>query len=106
MSDAPATQVTVAAPGHVVVSSPLTFATARRACAAGIECFTRDGSSQIVVDCAGASRADSAGLAVLIEWRRWATQHGRHLTFANLPVQISAIAHLSEVTAVLADAAA
>jgi len=106
VSDAPATQVTVAAPGHVVVTSPQTFATARRACAAGIECFTRDGSSQIVVDCAGASRADSAGLAVLIEWRRWATQHGRHLTFANLPVQISAIAHLSEVTAVLADAAA
>jgi phospholipid transport system transporter-binding protein len=98
--------VTIAAPGRVVVSSPLTFQTARRACEAGIECFTRDGGSQIVVDCAGAAPADSAGLAVLIEWRRWATQHGCHLTFANLPVQISAIAHLSEVTAVLADAVA
>jgi phospholipid transport system transporter-binding protein len=100
------TLVTTAAPGHVVVNSPLTFATARRACAAGIECFTRDGGAQLVVDCTGASPADSAGLAVLIEWRRWATQHGRHLTFANMPVQISAIAHLSEVTEVLADAAA
>ncbi len=101
-----AAQVTIGAPGHVVVSSPLTFATARRACQAGIECFNRDGSSQIVVDCAGATPADSAGLAVLIEWRRWANQHGRHLKFANLPVQISAIAHLSEVTELLADAAA
>jgi len=99
-------QVTIGAPGRILVSSPLTFQTARRACEAGIECFTRDGSSQLVVDCAGAAPADSAGLAVLIEWRRWALQHGRHLTFANLPVQISAIAHLSEVTAVLADAAA
>lgn len=99
-------QVTVDAPGRIRVSSPLTFQTARRACEAGIECFTRDGSSQLVVDCAGAAPADSAGLAVLIEWRRWALQHRRHLTFANLPVQISAIAHLSEVTAVLADAAA
>jgi phospholipid transport system transporter-binding protein len=102
----PAALVTIAAPGRILVGSPLTFHTARRACEAGIECFTRDGSSQIVVDCAGATPADSAGLAVLIEWRRWATQHGCHLTFANLPVQISAIAHLSEVTAVLADAAA
>jgi len=99
-------EVTVDAPGHVLVSSPLTFETARRVCEAGIECFTRDGSAQLVVDCAGAVPADSAGLAVLIEWRRWALQHGRHLTFANLPVQISAIAHLSEVTTVLADAAA
>ena len=105
MSDA-AAEVAITAPGHVVVSSALTFATARRVCAAGIECFTRDGSPLIVVDCAAASPADSAGLAVLIEWRRWATQHGRHLTFANLPVQISAIATLSEVTEVLADAAA
>ena len=105
MSEAP-TLVTTAAPGHVVVSTPLTFATARRACAAGIECFTRDGSAQLVVDCTAASPADSAGLAVLIEWRHWARQHGRHITFANLPMQISAIAHLSEVTEVLADAAA
>lgn len=99
-------QVTISAPGHVVVGTPLTFATARGACAAGIECFGRDGSSEILVDCAGAAPADSAGLAVLIEWRRWAIQHGRHLKFVNLPVQISAIAHLSEVSAVLADAAA
>jgi phospholipid transport system transporter-binding protein len=99
-------QVTVGAPGRILVSSPLTFQTARRVCEAGIECFSRDGSAQLVVDCAGAAPADSAGLAVLIEWRRWALQHRRHLTFANLPVQISAIAHLSEVTAVLADAAA
>jgi hypothetical protein len=43
---------------------------------------------------------------VLIEWRRWAHQHGRHLKFTNLPAQISAIAHLSEVSEVLADAVA
>jgi phospholipid transport system transporter-binding protein len=60
----------------------------------------------IVVDCGGVTNADSAGLAVLIEWRRWAHQRGQQLKFANLPVQISAIAHLSEVSEVLADAAA
>jgi phospholipid transport system transporter-binding protein len=98
--------VAVAAPGRVTVSSALTFATARRICAAGIECFVSDGSPLIVVDCAGVPNADSAGLAVLIEWRRWVHQRERHLKFVNLPTQISAIAHLSEVSEVLADAVA
>lgn len=84
----------------------MTFQTARRVCEAGLECFTRDGSARIVVDCAGVSNADSAGLAVLIEWRRRIQQQGRQLKFANLPSQISAIARLSEVSQVLADPAA
>lgn len=102
----PDAQVSVAAPGRIAIKSALTFQTARRICAAGIALFLADPSPTLVVDCAGVPNADSAGLAVLIEWRRWARQHGRHLTFANLPEEIKAIAHLSEVTAVLADAAA
>lgn len=99
-------QVLIVAPGRITVGSALTFQTARRVCAAGIECFTRDGSPMIVVDCAGVPNGDSAGLAVLIEWRRWCHQHGQHLKFANLPQQISAIAQLSEVSEVLAESAA
>jgi phospholipid transport system transporter-binding protein len=99
-------QVTIASPGHISVGSALTFETARRVCEAGVECFVSDGSPTIVVDCSAVPNADSAGLAVLIEWRRWAHQQGRHLKFSNLPAQISAIAHLSEVSEVLAEAAA
>jgi phospholipid transport system transporter-binding protein len=99
-------QVTIASPGHITVSSALTFETARRVSEAGVECFVRDGSPTIDVDCSQVPNADSAGLAVLIEWRRWAHQHGRHLKFSNLPGQISAIARLSEVSEVLAEAAA
>jgi phospholipid transport system transporter-binding protein len=84
----------------------MTFRTASRVCAAGIECLSRDASPAVVVDCATVAPADSAGLAVLIEWRRWALRRGHHLTFVNLPAQISAIAHLSEVSALLDDAAA
>ena len=98
--------MTIASPGHISVSSALTFETASRVCDAGVQCFVSDGSPTIVVDCAAVPNADSAGLAVLIEWRRWAHQHGRHLKFTNLPTQISAIAHLSEVSEVLADAVA
>jgi phospholipid transport system transporter-binding protein len=99
-------QVTIAAPGRILVAAPMTFQTARRMCAAGVDCFVRDGSPLMIVDCAGVAQADSAGLAVLIEWRRWAHQHCRQLKFVNLPAQISAIARLSEISELLADAAA
>jgi phospholipid transport system transporter-binding protein len=99
-------QVVVSAPGRILVSSALNFDTASRICDAGIECFTRDGSPVLVVDCAQVPNADSAGLAVLIEWRRWAHQRGHHLKFVNLPAQICAIAQLSEITELLADAVA
>ena len=99
-------QVVIAAPGRIVVSSPLTFETARRVCAAGLRCISRDGSPLVVVDLAGVPNADSAGLAVLIEWRRQAWLRGQRLNFANLPAQISTIAHLSEVSELLEDVAA
>ena len=102
----PHPQVTNSAPGQVTVTAALTFETARRVYEEGVACFIHDGSPDIALDCAGVPNADSAGLAVLIEWRRWARQHGRHLKFVNLPAQINAIAHLSEVSDVLADAAA
>jgi phospholipid transport system transporter-binding protein len=104
--DQVAPQVTIASPGCIRVGSAMTFETARGVCEAGVACFETDGSPSIVVDCATVANADSAGLAVLIEWRRWAHQHGRHLKFANLPAQIRAIAHLSEVSELLADAVA
>jgi phospholipid transport system transporter-binding protein len=99
-------QVTIAAPGRIVVSSPLTFDTARRVCEAGLRCIRRDGSPLIVVDFAGVPNADSAGLAVLIEWRRRAWLWGQRLNFANLPAQVTAIAKLSEVSELLEDVAA
>ena len=89
-----------------MVGAALNFATAQRAYETGIACFIRDGSASLAIDCAQVASADSAGLAVLIEWRRWCRQRGRHLKFVNLPAQINAIARLSEVTEVLADAAA
>jgi phospholipid transport system transporter-binding protein len=99
-------QVVIAAPGRIVVSSPLTFATARRVCEVGLRRISRDGSPLIVVDLAGVLNADSAGLAVLIEWRRRAWLQGQRLNFTNLPAQVTAIAKLSEVSELLEDVAA
>ncbi len=84
----------------------MTFQTARRVCEAGVAAFVRDASPMIVVDCVAVTDADSAGLAVLIEWRRWAHLQGRHVKFVSLPTRITAIAQLSEVSELLADAEA
>ena len=86
--------------GRFAVNGPLTFATARRTCAAGISAF-EGGSGEVVVDCTGVSAADSAGVAVLIEWRRWARSQGRALSFANLPAAIQGIARISGLEGVL-----
>ncbi len=106
-------EVTRTAPNHYAVKGPLTFATARRALTSGIEAFTASSADSsaaastasstgpIEVDCAGVGAADSAGLAVLIEWLAWARRSGRELRYSSVPEAISAIARLSEVDGLL-----
>jgi phospholipid transport system transporter-binding protein len=52
---------------------------------------------EIHVDLGGVTDADSAGLALLIEWMRIALQRRQTIRFANLPAQINALARISEV---------
>jgi phospholipid transport system transporter-binding protein len=51
----------------------------------------------IKVDLSGVTEADSAGLALLIEWVGWARQAQREIRFFEIPEQIRAIARISEV---------
>ena len=98
----PSVEVRADAAG-AAVRGALTFETARRACEAGIRAFTAC-SGALTVDLAAVQAADSAGLAVLIEWRRWAQRNGRGLGFVNLPAAITGLAKLSELDGVLVDA--
>lgn len=47
-----------------------------------------DAGSEIGIDLSGVTRADSAGLALLIELQRLARTHGRTLKFQNIPAQL------------------
>jgi phospholipid transport system transporter-binding protein len=60
------------------------------------------GEAEISVDLAGVAEADSAGLALLIEWLRVARQRSQRIQFANMPAQINALARISEVEDLLA----
>ena len=48
----------------------------------------------ITVDLDGVTRADSAGLSLLIEWWRQARSQGREIQYINLPEQMLAMAKL------------
>lgn len=54
-------------------------------------------ASRLDVDLAGVSEADSAGLALLIEWMRLAKDGGAAIQFEHVPGQITALARISEV---------
>ena len=89
------------APNQYAVSGALTFATARRALASGIEAFKSSSPGPLEVDFSGVDASDSAGLAVLVEWLGWARRSGRELRYSRVPEAICAIARISEVDGLL-----
>lgn len=98
----PNVEVIETAPGRVSVRGALTFETARRACDAGVRLFKRAKKAPLIeVDCGGVTEADSAGLAVLLEWLKWALKNERPMSFANLPASIRAVASISDVEPLL-----
>lgn len=58
-------------------------------------------NNNLDVDLNGINRADSAGIALLIEWQRQAQQQKRTICFHNIPQQLLAIARLSGVETIL-----
>jgi phospholipid transport system transporter-binding protein len=87
--------------GRVVVTGELTFGTAREARQIGILVLESSRADRIVVDCAAVARADSAGLAVLLDWLAWGRRRSRPLSLQNLPPALIAIARISEVDELL-----
>ena len=85
------------APGQFELTGALTFATARAAREAGLAAFGASSSREIQVDCGAAAAADSAGMAVLLDWMAFAKQSGRSLRFGRLPAQMQALARICEV---------
>ena len=58
--------------------------------------------TRIEVDLSGVGKADSAGLALMLEWINWAIQTVREIRFVHTPERIVAIAKVTEVDNLLA----
>jgi len=94
-------QISEPTQGRIVVTGELTFATARDARQVGTLVLESSRATDLVIDCAGVARADSAGLAVLLDWLAWARRKSRRLKLENLPASLVAIARISEVDGLL-----
>ncbi len=54
--------------------------------------------SSITIDLQQVGEIDSAGLALLIEWIKFAQAHQKKLYFDNIPTQLTALAKLSYIS--------
>ena len=86
--------------GRFRISGELTFATVTPLLAESRGLFAGAGHS-IEVDLSRVERADSAGLALLIEWMRQARNQEQSIRFFNLPEQLMAIASASDLDGIL-----
>lgn len=57
--------------------------------------------SRIIIDMAEVGLADSAGLALLMEWVGWANHSVREIRYENVPERLVNIASISEVDGML-----
>jgi phospholipid transport system transporter-binding protein len=94
-SGAPAFEFAVLGGGRFAINGVLGFATVTEILERSKELF--DDHPVIKIDFSGVTKADSAGLALLLEWINWAKHYQREVRYFNVPKQVQAIAHISEV---------
>ena len=60
-----------------------------------------DGLETLTIDLSGVTRADSAGMALMVEWWRRARRAGTTLSLRNTPEQMRNIARVSSLEQIL-----
>jgi phospholipid transport system transporter-binding protein len=53
------------------------------------------GTADVTVDLSGVTRADSAGMALLVEWQRMARAAGGAVRVVNMPPQVLRMVHVT-----------
>lgn len=87
--------------GRFQISGELSFNTVNALLAESRSTLFVNSATQLDIELGGVSRADSAGLALLIEWMRMARDHDKALCFHHLPEQLLAIARAGELEQLL-----
>jgi phospholipid transport system transporter-binding protein len=91
--------ITQVAPDRLEARGDLDFPNAARALKAGLALLPRAGSCTI--DLSKVTEADSAGLAVLVEWLTTARARQSQLRYEAIPAQLLAIARISDLDELL-----
>lgn len=85
--------------GRLAVEGELSFTTVTRLVGEARRLFEQ--AEEIHIDLQAITRADSAGLALLVECMRYAQRLGKPIQFLNIPPQMLAIARVSSLDQVL-----
>jgi phospholipid transport system transporter-binding protein len=85
--------------GRFALSGEMSFETANQILRASELLLGQHASLEI--DLAGVGKADSAGLALMLEWKAQAGQRGAEMRFLNIPKSLQAVAKTSEVDQLL-----
>lgn len=64
-------------------------------------CNLLSGADAVEIDLAALDRSDSAGLALLVSWKRQARQQNKDIVLNNAPEQLRGLARLGGVEALL-----
>ena len=81
--------------GRFTLKGAMSFATATDILKKSESLFGRHAALEI--DLAGVGKADSAGLALIIEWKSQAANRKAAIRFSNVPDNLLAIARTTEV---------
>jgi phospholipid transport system transporter-binding protein len=87
--------------GRCAVDGPLTIANATQLVEEGRRMFVAE---RVVVDLKGVTEVDSAGVSLLLEWRRAASGANRQIEFVHLPANLKSLAVLYGVAELLGEA--
>ncbi len=85
--------------GRFTLSGDMTFETAEKILRESEEPF--EAHTRLEVDLSKVANADSAGLALLLEWITWANHTVREIRFKEMPERVLAIAKTTEVESLL-----
>jgi phospholipid transport system transporter-binding protein len=82
-------------PGYYIVDGDLTFSAMDKKTVNSFAFLT--GHKEITIDLGGVGNADSAGLALMLEWVKLSRSRKMSLRFRNIPQQLLNLAKLSGI---------
>jgi phospholipid transport system transporter-binding protein len=88
-------------PGRLEARGAMSYESAARALQTGLELMPH--GQPCTVDLSRVTEADSAGLAVLVEWLATARKRGTAIHYEGIPAQILAVARISDLEDLLTD---
>ena len=85
--------------GCFLLAGTLTFKTVPVIWKQGLDLFSE--APSLLLDLSQVKRSDSAGVALLVDWMRFARSHNKPISYINMPTQMLAIVRASSLDAIL-----